>query len=273
MDTTTARVIHDGDTEPACYHCRYFTGHTDWCPAAESETDMTTTETIGTDLVLATVPAGVALSTPAEAAARAEEIRGHLTLGFGKLTVAREKRDDLALGYGSWHLYLEAIFGDLRSLGLPAGEREHVVESLRVDAGLSQRGIAERLSISVGAVNADLKRRGVTVAQVTGADGKVYRKPQRATEPAAPFVRTPGMSKRAEVVARVAAAGARGLTCLELEKATRWGHGMASSPVSATARQQKIAHAGVFRDGYSVWVTPENLVIDAELVEDEEIRA
>jgi hypothetical protein len=180
MDTTTARVLHDGDTERSCYHCRYFTGHTDWCPAAESETDMTTTETIGTDLVLATVPAGVALSTPAEAAARAEEIRGHLTLGFGKLTVAREKRDDLALGYPSWWAYVSGEFGDLDALGLPAEERRHVVSSMRAD-GMSQRVIAERLDTSASAPSTPTcARPGHQVAEVTGADGKVYTKPQGA---------------------------------------------------------------------------------------------
>jgi hypothetical protein len=69
--------------------------------------------------VLATVPAGVALSTPAEAAARAEEIRGHLALGFGKLTVAREKRDDLALGYPSWWAYVRASSGTWTPSGCP----------------------------------------------------------------------------------------------------------------------------------------------------------
>jgi hypothetical protein len=28
------RIIHDGDTEESCRHCRYFTGHTSWCPNA-----------------------------------------------------------------------------------------------------------------------------------------------------------------------------------------------------------------------------------------------
>jgi hypothetical protein len=67
-----------------------------------------TTVTTITDLELRTVPAGVALSTYQEAADRAEEIRGHLALGFGKLTVAREKRDDIALGYGLMGDYVRA---------------------------------------------------------------------------------------------------------------------------------------------------------------------
>lgn len=256
MDTTTARIVHDGDTEPSCRFCRYFTGHTTWCPAAaESETTaMTTTETIGADLVLTTVPTGVALSTFEEAQARAEEIRGHLTLGFGKLTVAREKRDDLALGYSSWHQYLEAIFGDLRSLGLPASEREHVVESLRVDAGLSQRAIAERLDTSVASVNGDLKRRGVTVARVTGADGKVYAatRERKASTPVASYE---GLSRMEETVARVAAAGARGLTSIELDGATGWPMGTATANLCKQERRGRIHRSGQFRSNRGAYVT------------------
>jgi hypothetical protein len=29
---TRTRTVHPGDTEPSCYHCRYFTGHAPWCP-------------------------------------------------------------------------------------------------------------------------------------------------------------------------------------------------------------------------------------------------
>jgi hypothetical protein len=241
------------DRNPPRVHS-YWTAH----PSNASITSMstTTTETIGTDLVLATVPAGVALSTPAEAAARAEEIRGHLALGFGKLTVAREKRDDLALGSGSWWAYVSGEYGALDTLGLPAEERRYVVTSMRAD-GMSQRTIAERLDTSVGTVNADLRKAGTQVAEVVGADGKVYTQPQRPTQRPAPFTPDPGMSKRAEVVARIRHAGPAGLTCLDIEKATGWRHGAASSAVSATARQRKIAHSGAFRDDYSVWVAPE----------------
>lgn len=35
--TTPARIVRDGDTEESCYHCRYYTGHTSWCPAGKPE--------------------------------------------------------------------------------------------------------------------------------------------------------------------------------------------------------------------------------------------
>lgn len=41
MSTTTAlpvvMVTQPGDTEPSCRFCRYFTGHTSWCPSAPRE--------------------------------------------------------------------------------------------------------------------------------------------------------------------------------------------------------------------------------------------
>jgi transposase len=205
----------------------------------------------------------VAASTPEEARARADEIREHLLLGFGKLALAREKRDDVALGYPSWWLYVETEYGALKELGLPASEREHVVESMSRD-GLSQHVIADRLAVSPGTVNSDLKRRGVQTDVVRGKDGKLYPA-KRAVEKPASFTRLPGMSKRAEVVERVRLAGARGMTCREIEHVTHWGHGIASSPFTAVFQQRKILPTGERREGYGVYVTPEFLVIEGEV--------
>jgi DNA-binding CsgD family transcriptional regulator len=213
---------------------------------------MTTTETIGTDLVLATVPAGVALSTPAEAAARAAEIRGHLALGFGKLTVAREKRYDLALGYPSWWEYLAGEYGALDTLGLPAEERRYAITSMRAN-GMSQRVIAERLDTSVGTVNADLRKAGAQVAEVTGADGKVYAatRERKASTPVASYE---GLSRMEETVARVAAAGARGLTSIELDAATGWPMGTATANLSRLERRGRIRRSGTFRSNRGTYV-------------------
>jgi transposase len=219
------------------------------------------------DLVLRmeTPEPNVAISTREEARARADEIREHLLLGFGKLALAREKRDDVALGYPSWWLYVETEFGALRELGLPASEREHVVESMSRD-GLSQHVIAERLSVSPGTVNSDLKRRGVQTDVVRGKDGKLYPSRKAPKETPTAFARLPGMSKRAEVVARVRAAGEAGMTCHEIEKATGWHHGVASSPFSAVAGQHKILPTGEKREGYRVYVVPEFAVVEGEVV-------
>jgi hypothetical protein len=213
------------------------------------------------------------VSTMEEAAQRATEIRQHLSLGFGKLALARERRDDAALGYPSWWQYVEGEFGDLANLGLPAGEREYVVESMRVDALMSQREIADRLATSAATVNGDLKRRGVVTDTVKGKDGKTYTKPQRtAPEKAPEFARLPGMSKRTEVVERIRHAGRKGMTCRELELATGWHHGKCSSPLSAVATQHRVEPTGERRLGYGVYVAPEFLpvegVVDGEVVEE-----
>jgi hypothetical protein len=37
MTAPTLRTVHPGDTEESCSSCRYFTGHTSWCPIAKAE--------------------------------------------------------------------------------------------------------------------------------------------------------------------------------------------------------------------------------------------
>lgn len=209
--------------------------------------------TIGTDLVLATIPAGVALSTFEEAKARAAEIRGHLTLGFGKLTLARECRDDLALGYPSWWEYLAGEYGALDTLGLPAEERRYAITSMHAD-GMSQRVIAERLDTSVGTVNADLRKAGTQVAEVRGADGKVYPSSRERKAPEPPVDPYAGLSRMQETLARVSAAGARGLTSIELDAATGWPMGTATANLSKLERRGRIHRCGQFRRDRGAYV-------------------
>jgi hypothetical protein len=212
-----------------------------------------TTVTPITDLELRTLPADVALSTEAEARQRAEEIRGHLTIGFGKLTVARECRDDIALGYGSWHEYLAGEFGALDTLGLPAEERRYVVTSMRAD-GMSQRTIAAQLDTSVGTVNADLRKAGTQVAEIRGADGKVYPATQERKAPSAPVDPYEGLSRTEETFARVASAGTRGLTSIELDAATGWPMGTATASLSRLERRGRIHRSGIFRSNRGTYV-------------------
>jgi hypothetical protein len=191
-----------------------------------------------------------------EAAARrlTDEIREHLTLGFAKLAIARERRADVALGYTTWWEYVDTEFGDLRYLGLPPEERRHVVASMRADSKMSQRAIADRLDVAVGTINNDLRVTGVVVDAVQGEDGKTYATPKRERQPE--WVPHEGMSKRDEVVERIRRRGELGLTCRELEIATGWHHGMASSPLSAVARQGRVQATGERRLGYAVYVVP-----------------
>lgn len=35
--TLQGPTVRDGESEPSCHYCRYFTGHTSWCPVARAE--------------------------------------------------------------------------------------------------------------------------------------------------------------------------------------------------------------------------------------------
>jgi hypothetical protein len=209
---------------------------------------------------------GVLLSTREEAEQRADEIREHLSLGFGKLVTARAMRDDLALGYPSWWEYVEGEFGDLQSLGLPATERQIVAASMHLDGRMNQREIADRLAVSPGTINADLKKLDVRPETTVGKDGKEYPAKREVARPAA-FRRAEGTTKRDEVVARAAHERERGITCLEIELATGWRHGIASSPFSWVAQQKRIVPTGERRLGYGVYCLPEYLPIEGEVAE------
>lgn len=171
-----------------------------------------------------------------------DEIRGHLGSAIVKLQQAREGGADEALGYPTWHAYVEAEFGDLRELRLPVVERRALVESMRGD-DMSVRAIAGKLGVSVGTVHADLPatRERATVI------------PLRDPEPD-PYA---GMTRTDEVVARVRAQGDRGMTCRELELDTGWGHGTASGALSRVARQRRVRHDGRTRMDYGVYIVNE----------------
>lgn len=119
--------------------------------------------------------------TPDAAGRLTAEIRSHLGSAIIKLQQAREGQADVALGYDSWHQYVETEFGDLRELRLPVLERRALVASMRSDA-LPVRAIADRLGVSVGTVHSDLpetlerKPAGLRVVreQLPVPTGRVY---------------------------------------------------------------------------------------------------
>lgn len=170
-----------------------------------------------------------------------DEIRHHLGSAITKLQEARAGHAHEALGYDTWHAYVEAEFGDLRELRLPVTERRALVASMRSD-DLSVRQIAARLGVSVGTVHADLpstQERDATVVELR----------PHTPEPIGHLPKTD------QVVIHVGAQGERGLTCRELELETGWNHGMASGPLSRCRRQRRVVGTGRFRAGYEVYVT------------------
>lgn len=61
-------------------------------------------------------------------------------------------------------------------------------------------------------------------------------------------------AKWRRAAALVRARGEQGLTCLELEEATGWGHGSASPALWSAERKGFVRRVEVFRLGYAVYV-------------------
>jgi hypothetical protein len=138
----------------------------------------------------------------------------------------------LALGYAEWWEYVEAEFGDLTVYRLVkdraerVAERQALVASMTL-AGMTVREQRDKLGAGVGTVHADQRALGL----VPDKPSPVVDEEQ--PEPADPFR---GLQRTAEVLARVAAQGDRGLTSLELDQETGWPMGTATGLLSRLER-------------------------------------
>jgi hypothetical protein len=172
-----------------------------------------------------------------------DEIRHHLGSALVKLADARNGHAHLALGYPSWWQYVESEFGAIRELRLPVPERQALVASM-TDDDLTVDQIQAKIGFSRGTIHAD--------RVATGRSVKLHAVPAPEPEPIG------HLPKRDQVVILIGRQGDRGMTCLEIELETGWRHGVASSPVSACARQGRIRATGRFRAGYGVYVVVED---------------
>jgi hypothetical protein len=195
---------------------------------------------------------------------RVDRIRaGLLTLDVD-VAAAYHEGDAEALGYGTgaagWKALCDALFADVTMLRpTPAARLEKVLELRRRE--MPTRGIGDALGVSDSSICADLKKlrdRGEDLpSNVLSLDGRRRSSTSTRRERPAPAPKpSPAPSKRDQVVALVAAQGDDGMTCLEIENATGWRHGVASSPVSflASPRCGRLRATGTFRDGYTVYV-------------------
>lgn len=166
-----------------------------------------------------------------------DRIRNSLRTLLGDLAEARTGNAHLALGYETWHEYVEVEFGDLRNLALPPVERKALVVSMR-QVRLSQRAIAGRLGKGLGTVSSDLaeaRASGELVEPDTidSADGR-SRPARRAARPV--FDPIPaGLGRKQEALLRVALQERRGLTSVELDAETGWPMGSATGSLSKLA--------------------------------------
>jgi hypothetical protein len=201
------------------------------------------------------MPEGVTITPAAPAmlsryAARrlTDAIRGKLEDAARGLIRAWQGAAHEALGYGEgaegWQAYVDAEFGDLRLLSLPAEARDELMRSM-TDAGFTRRQVAKGTGSSVGAVSHAVK--GRPVKPVEHLD-EHRDSPQPVAEPPA------GISKRARALQLVAEQGERGLTALELAEVTGWTGGSASGTMSDLKRQGRVVAVAVFRRGFAAHV-------------------
>ncbi|MCA1570810.1 MAG: hypothetical protein LC798_10935 [Chloroflexi bacterium] len=113
-------------------------------------------------------------STPEQARARADRIRGNLTAAYVDVTDAWRHRDDLALGYESWDAYCAGEFTEGRMVRLDREQRREIVAAMRSE-GLSTRAIGSALGICDATVRRDTPGASPDApGSVVGLDGKTY---------------------------------------------------------------------------------------------------
>lgn len=197
-----------------------------------------------------------------EARRLTDTIRKTLEVAVDLLVEAWRGRVWLALDHPTWEAYLVAEFGDLRNLRLPVESRRARVAIMR-DAGMSTRAIAPTPGIgSVGTVAADLKAlREAGRLDESNVRGLDDRRVAKATalelEPVELGAVEPARQLTSVdlAVAAVAGAGAKGLTCPELERRLKWRQGQASGALSTAAKRGRLVYRADLRRGsYGAYV-------------------
>jgi DNA-binding transcriptional ArsR family regulator len=170
-----------------------------------------------------------------------------------------------ALGFGTgaagWAALCRDRLRHLEWLSIKPGPRrlEKVAELRRQQ--LSARAIGDAMGLSAATVSGELAKlrdAGVDLpTNVVSLDGR--RRPARAAEraqeaPAAP-VRPDGLTDLMwAALEHLAAAGDRGLSCLELERVAGWREGRCTSLLFRLRAAGLAARPGERRDGYAVHV-------------------
>lgn len=189
--------------------------------------------------------------TELEARRRTREIRGALSSAVRLLASALDERiwEAYSPPYANPEAYFAAELPELSLLRLAVEDRVTFVRAMR-STGASVGSIAKLLRVSKSTVNGD-RNPASEPATIRTADGKTRASSASKSSRPAPKA---GMPKTDRVVELILAAGPDGLTCLEIEQATGWRHGIASGPLSRVAARGRVARGLGYREGYGVYV-------------------
>lgn len=192
-------------------------------------------------------------------------IRAQLASLDADVALAYRSGAAAVLGYGSgakgWAALCADLFADVTMLRpTPAARLERVLELRRQE--LPTRAIGDALGVSAASVAGDLAKlraRGEELpANVVSLDGR--RRPSASALRQAPQVQATAPAGLTDLMRQaleqVAGCGSRGLTCAELERATGWGHGRASSLLFRLERRGLVVRPGVFRGPHGAYVAP-----------------
>lgn len=149
------------------------------------------------------------------------------------LVQALEGRAWAALGHDTFEAYCAAELPELRMLALRPVTRRARIRALRTaDPQVTLRDLAAATGSSPATAMRDLR----------ALEGRPVVNPYA------------GMTRAAETLARLAAAGERGLTSTELDAATSWPMGTATGTLSKLERRGAIRRTGIIRGRRGAYV-------------------
>lgn len=179
-------------------------------------------------------------------------IRNALEVADEELERAFVERDWEALEFDSWVAYCAAI-PEYRNFKMKTAPRRERIKKI-LEANGSIREAAAAAGTSVGTAHNDARVLGFVQERSELNTPAVYPEAINPAKPAKAAVPASRLPVWATAAMRVQTAGARGLTCLELEHELGWGHGAASAALHGAERKGRIRRDGRFRDRYGTYV-------------------
>jgi hypothetical protein len=197
-----------------------------------------------------------------EAEALTEEIAGILSDGFERVAplvvTAYQRRAWLSVGYESWDDYCRGEFRGPRMLRFTDDQLTEIIRELS-DAGMSVRGMASAVGVSVGKVHRVRPERRPD--NVISLDGKrrgssgPARDRSMASHPAgkAKPVDVAGLAVAESIYVLISLSAGEGMTYREIDSVTNFRESQVTGALSGLKRTGRIV-AGWIREGHVAWV-------------------